>query len=315
MIQQRMRAVVVRRAGGPDSVEVIEVERPEPGLAQVRVRVHAATLNPVDAGVWSGVFGRPADGGHLALGWEFSGVVDAVGPMANHAPGDAVIGYVQGPVLTHGAQAEYVVAPANAVAPAPDGIDLTAAATIPLPGLTASQGLDLLALSAGSTVLVAGAAGAVGGYAVQLAKAQGMRVIGLDLPGTEETVVDQLGADRFVASGEHPADAVLEICPGRVDGVLDAASLGSRVIEAVKDGGSYVTTDPRPEFLPAPGRGVRRRVVLAAGDGARLSTLADHAAAGRLTLRVAETYPLTEARRAHERLAAGGLRGKIVLLP
>ncbi|MFG2276094.1 NADP-dependent oxidoreductase [Streptomyces chartreusis] len=315
MTQQKMRAVVVRRTGGPDGVEVIEVDRPEPGLAQVRVRVHAATLNPVDAGVWSGVFGRPADGGYLAIGWEFSGVVDAVGPMANLAPGDTVIGYVQGPVLAQGAQADYVVAPANAVALAPDGIDLTAAATIPLPGLTASQGLDLLALPADSTLLVAGAAGAVGGYAVQLAKAQGMRVIGLDLPGAEETVLDQLGADHFVASGEHPGRAVLKVCPTGVDGALDAASLGSRVIEAVKDGGSFVTTDPRPEFLPAPARDIRRRVVLAAGDGARLSALADHATAGRLTLRVAETYPLTEARRAHERLAAGGLRGKLVLLP
>jgi len=306
---------VVRGVGGPDNVEVIEVDRPEPGLAQVRVRVHAATLNPADAGVWSGVFGSPADGAHLALGWEFSGVVDAAGPMANVSVGDAVIGYVQGPVFSQGAQAEYVIAPANAVAPAPEGIDLTAAATIPLPGLTASQGLDLLALPAGSTLLIAGAAGAVGGYAVQLAKAQGMHVIGLDLPGAEETVTGQLGADRFVPSDDEPGSTVRQIRPEGVDGVLDAASLGDRVIEAVRDGGAYVTTDPRPESLPAPGRGIRRRVVLSAGDGARLSTLADHAAAGRLTLRVAQTYPLAEARRAHQRLAAGGLRGKIVLLP
>jgi len=310
-----MRAVVVRKATGPQSVEVIEVDRLDPGLAEVRVRVHAAPLNPVDAGVWSGVFGQPGADEYLAVGWEFSGVVDAVGPMANVSPGDAVIGFVQGPVLSRGAQAEYVIVPSNAVALAPDQVDLAAAATLPLPGLTADQGLDLLALPADATIVVAGAAGAVGGYAVQLAKARGLRVIGLDLPGTEDIVRDLLGADDYVASGVQPADAVRDRYPNGVDGALDAASLGDRIIGAVRDGGSYVTTDPRPEFMPAAGRGVRRRVVLAAGDGARLSTLADHAAGGRLTLRVAETYPLTEARRAHERLAAGGLRGKVILLP
>jgi NADPH:quinone reductase-like Zn-dependent oxidoreductase len=309
-----MWAVVVREAHGPGSVEVVEVDRPHPGGADVLVKVHAAALNPVDAGIWSGVFGQPGPGDHFALGWDFSGVVVAAGPFGSFPPGTPVVGYVQGPVLAVGAQAEYVVVPASAVAVVPDGVDLTAAAALPLAGLTAGQALDLLLLKRGDTLAITGAAGAVGGYAVELARVRGLHVTGIARPGAEETVVGLLGADLFAASGERLAEQVRLHAPGGIDGVFDTIALREPAIGLVRNGGAYVTADPRDEAMPAAQRGIRRRVVYSVGDGARLSTLLEMVADGRLSLRVAATFPLHEARRAHEQLAAGGNPGKILLL-
>jgi len=314
MVEDRMRAVVVREARGSGSVDVVETDRPRPGRSDVLVKVHAAALNPVDAAVWSGVFGQPAPGGHFALGWDFSGVVVDAGPFGSFAPGTPVAGYVQGPVSAWGAQAEYVVVPASAVAAVPDGVDLTTAAALPLAALTAAQALDLLSLKAGDTLGITGAAGAVGGYAVELAKVRGLRVIGIARPKAEETVRDSLGADLFAAPGDRLAEQVRAHAPGGVDGVFDTMALREPAIGLVRDGGAYVTADPRGEAMPAGQRHIRRRVVYAVGDGARLSTLLDLVADGRLSLRIAATFPLHEARQAHEQLAVGGNPGKILLL-
>jgi NADPH:quinone reductase-like Zn-dependent oxidoreductase len=310
-----MRAVVVKSVGGPDDVEVAEVDLPTPGLAQIRIKVQAAALNPVDAGVWSGVFGPPEPGGHLGLGWDVAGIVDAVGPMATVAVGTPVIAMVQGPVRLLGAQADYVIVSANAVAPAPAGIEPSLAATIPLTGLTAAQSLELLGLQPDQTVLVTGAAGAVGGYAVELAKTLGLRVVGLDEPADEQFVTSVLGADSYLPRSDDPVLAARNLFPDGVDGVLDTASLGDRIIGAVRDDGRYVTTDPREEAMPQPQRGIRARATLAVGDGSRLTTLSDLAGAGQLTPRMAKAYPLTEAADAHAHLARGGFRGRIVLVP
>jgi NADPH:quinone reductase-like Zn-dependent oxidoreductase len=265
--------------------------------------------------VWSGVFGPPEAGRQWGLGWDVAGIVDAVGPMSTVAVGTAVIAMVPGPVRFLGAQADHVVVNANAAAPAPSGVDATLASTIPLNGLTAAQSLELLALRAGDTVLITGAAGAVGGYAVELAKHLGLRVVALAADTDEDLVTSVLGADWFVPRSDDPSAAVRQLFPGGVDGVLDTASLAGRIVGAVRDGGAFVTVDPRENGLPEAGRGIRRRVTLAAADASRLTTLSDLAAAGRLTPRVAQTYPLSDARKAHTQLAEGGLRGRIVLVP
>ncbi|MFF3819636.1 NADP-dependent oxidoreductase [Streptomyces bluensis] len=306
-----MRAAVHRSVGSPESVEVLDVDKPEPGYSQIRIKVQAATLNPVDMGNWLGVFPAPPEGGTHGLGWDIAGVVDAVGPAVVWEPGQPVIALSRAFTGMNRAQAEYVVVPSEAIAHAPAGIDPVHAATIPLNGLTAAQSVELLGLRSGQTVLITGAEGAVGGYAVQLAKRRGLVVIASDLSAEGQFATEVAGADAYVPGGGDLVGAVRALHREGVDAVLDTATLGQAVIGAVADGGTFVTT--RPDAMPESERGIRLRVTQVGADGATLTTLSDLAAAGELALRVAETYPLEEAAKAHARLAAGGLRGRIVL--
>jgi NADPH:quinone reductase-like Zn-dependent oxidoreductase len=197
------------------------------------------------------------------------------------------------------------------IAQAPEGIDPIHASTIPLNGLTAAHSVELLGLRPGQTVFVTGAEGAVGGYAVQLAKRRGLTVIASDRSPDGKFATDVAGADAYVPASHSPIDALRSVRPGGVDAVLDTASLGQAIIGAVVDGGTFVTT--RLDALPCAERNIRIRLTQVGEDAATLTTLSDLAASGELELRVAETYPLREAARAHARLAKGGLRGRIVL--
>ncbi|MGV4988190.1 NADP-dependent oxidoreductase [Streptomyces sp. NRAIS4] len=296
-----MRAAVVRTFGGPESVEIAEVPVPEPGTRQVRIKVAAGALNPVDAAVRAGVFGGA--GKTLGLGWDVTGTVDAVGAPAAWRVGDPVVALVPGVADPLGAHAEYVVVDADTVAGAPASVDAVHAGTLPLNGLTAVQALDLLDLAPGGRLLVTGAAGAVGGFAVQLAAHRGIEVTGHAREGDEE-LVRSLGAAHFTADGVEP---------GSVDAVLDAAVLGAPALAWVRDGGAFVAV--RDGVLPEAERGVRLENVWVRADGAQLAGLARLVDEGVLTLRVAETYPLEEAAKAHARLAEGGVRGRVVLVP
>jgi NADPH:quinone reductase-like Zn-dependent oxidoreductase len=304
-----MRAVVYRSVGAPDVIEVADVDLPEPGMFEIRIKVDAAACNPADVAAWSGLFPAPPQGSHFGLGWDVAGTVDAVGPGAVWEVGTPVIAIVQGGTGVLRAQAEYTIVPSNALAHAPAGIDAAHASTIPLSGLTAAQSVELLGLSEGQTVFITGAAGAVGGYAVQLAKRRNLTVIASDLADDEDFVTSVLGADAFVPASDNPTAAVRQLYPHGVDAVLDTTTLG--VIAAVKDGGTFVTT--RQDALPQTERGIRVRLTQVSPDAAMLTTLSDLAASGALTLRVAQTYPLEQAAQAHGRLAEGGLRGRLVL--
>ncbi|WP_369261118.1 NADP-dependent oxidoreductase [Streptomyces sp. R35] len=296
-----MRAAVVTGFGGPDAVEIVEVAVPEPGARQVRIKVAAAALNPVDAGVRAGVFGGA--GKRLGLGWDVAGTVDAPGVATGWSVGDEVVALAYGTAKSLGTHADYVVVDADAVAKAPASVDVVHAATLPLNALTAAQALDALGLEAGQSLVVTGAAGAVGGYAVQLAVHRGLSVTALAREGDEE-LVRSLGSARFVSGA---------VAAGSVDGVLDAALLGEAALEWVRDGGAFVGVIPGAH--PASVRGVRTGAVEVAPDGARLAELAALVDEEVLTLRVAETYALDEAAKAHARLAEGGLRGRLVLQP
>ncbi|MFF5494547.1 NADP-dependent oxidoreductase [Streptomyces aquilus] len=295
-----MRAAVVNAFGGPEVVEVVEAEVPEPGAREVRIKVAAATVNPVDAGVRQGFFGGA--GKRIGLGWDVAGTVDAVGVASAWSVGDEVVALDYGMVKPLGTHAEYVVVPTDAVALAPRTVGVVEAATLPLNGLTAAQALDLLSLSAGSSLLVTGAAGAVGGFAVQLAAARGVVVTGLARAGDEE-LVRSLGAADFVVEGRA----------GAFDAVLDAAVLGAPALEWVRDGGAYVGVIP--QAAPEGVRGVRATAVEVSADGARLAELAGLVDSGVLSLRVAETFSLEDAGKAHAVLAGGGVRGRVVLVP
>ncbi|MFC4998223.1 NADP-dependent oxidoreductase [Dactylosporangium cerinum] len=306
-----MKAVIIHSYGGPEVLRIAEVPVPRPARGQVRVRVAAAAVNPVDVQTRSGALTRagilpPRE--VVGIGWDLSGTVDAVGPgVTGFAAGDRVVGLCDRLPLPVKAQAEYAVLDAGAVGRLPPDVDLTAAATLPLNALTAAQALDLTGLHPGQTLLVTGAAGAVGGYTVELAARAGLRVIAVAAE-SDEHLVRELGAEHVVARSAEPAPAVRELAPGGVDGVVDAASVGIAALDAVRGGGAFVAV---LHGAPPPLRGIRVANVWIRADGPRLAALA----AARLRLRVADTLPLDRVADAHRALEAGGLRGRLVLLP
>ncbi|MFJ6381119.1 NADP-dependent oxidoreductase [Kitasatospora sp. NPDC092039] len=312
-----MRAVVVREFGGPEVLDLVEVALPQPGHGQVRVRVAAAGVNPVDAVTRSGALARAglmAPRAVTGIGWDVAGVVDALGAgVTRFTPGQRVVGLRDLLDTDLGTYAEHVVLDADAMAPAPAGASLEQAATLPLGGLTALQALDLLDLPAGATVLVTGAAGHVGGFAVELAALRGLRVVAL-AGQDDEHLVRRLGAEWFVPR-THPdiARAVRESVPGGVDGAIDTALLGVRALAAVRRRGAFVAV--AADAAPTPLRGIRVANVWITADGEALARLSALAGDGHLTLRVADTLTLHHAAHAHHRLETDRLRGRLVLTP
>ena len=308
-----MQAVIVSHPGGPEALQIVDVPLPAPGPGQVRVRVEAAAVNPVDAATRAGQLhsGGLVTAWPVALGWDVAGKVDALGDgVEDLAPGDAVIGLRALLSAPGGTYAEHVVLDRDALALAPRGTPAVAAATLPLNGLTALQTLDLLGLGAGQTLLVTGAAGAVGGFVTELGALRGLRVVAVAGP-RDEQLVRSLGAEIFIPRGEPLGAAVRGVVPGGVDGAVDAAVIGVDAHEAVRDGGAFVAVVAGAAPLPL--RGTRVQNVWIRSDRAQLAQLVELVETQRLTLRVADTLPLDHAVRAHERLEAGGLRGRLVL--
>ena len=297
------RAAVVRTPGGPDAIEIIEVPVAEPGPGQVRVEIAGAAVNPVDLALAAGVFHelgliRQAD--HTGLGWDFAGVVTATGPNVDLPVGSRVAGLVDGFDRDFGTYAEQLVVPVLNTALVPGGLDLATAATVPLNGLAAAQLVDLLGDGGGRSLLVTGAAGAVGGYVIALAQDRGWRVTGL-ARARDEKFVRGLGA-TFTT----------EAAPGW-DAVADGAVFQEQGVALVRDGGLFVGV--QPSRVPAEERGVTVRVVVTHPDGARLAQLLDAAASGRLPARVHAVLPLDQVAAAHRAVAKGGVRGRFVLQP
>ncbi len=309
-----MRAVLVPRFGGPEVLEVGDIPERAPGPGEVRIRVAAAAVNPVDLAMRAGRFAMGDLPPPYILGMELAGVVEAVGDGVDHtAPGERVMAIVQPLRPEGGAQAERVVVPADSVARAPAGLSLLAAATLPMNGLTVRRALDLLALPAGATLWVTGGAGAVGGYAIESGRHAGLKVVAEALPDDAD-LVRRLGADIVVPRGEGSAQAVRAAVPTGVDAVIDGAVLGGAVVAAIRDGGQLAAVR---RFRGATERGIRVHHV-AVAEYARhrqaLEELGDMAAAGRLSPRIAATFPPGGAADAHRRLEAGGVRGRLVIV-
>ncbi|MCI4083891.1 NADP-dependent oxidoreductase [Streptomyces sp. MMS21 TC-5] len=304
-----MRAIVVKEWGGPENLVEREIERPEPGLGEVLVRVHAAGVNPVD---WK----TRASGALIAwgetpiVGWDVSGTVEAVGPgVTLYAPGDEVYGMPHFPRQA-GGYAEYVVAPARHFARKPASLDHVQAAALPLAALTAWQALvDTAGVTAGQRVLVHAAAGGVGHLAVQIAKARGAYVIGT-ASAAKHDVLRELGADELIDYRSVDfAEAVAD-----VDVVLDAlgGETAERSLKVLKPGGHLVSL-PGPDSVPAGADGVNASWVLVDPDLGGLQAIAELADKGLLKPLVETVLPLAEAARAHEIGEQGRTTGKIVL--
>ncbi|NHN57246.1 NADP-dependent oxidoreductase [Calidifontibacter sp. DB0510] len=296
-----MRAVVTT---SPGSIEIIDVDRPEPGAGQVRVRVEVASINPVDGGVVAGVFselGWIDQPDHIGLGWDASGVVDAVGPGVDTVrPGDRVAAFSNGVDKPLGALAGFVVVPTDAVAPLPDALSTQDAATFPLNGLTAIQALDLLGEPAGE-LLITGAAGAVGGFAATLAADRGWQVLGLARASDRE-FVESAGAALVTALPDAPVDAV-----------LDTAVLATTALAAVRDGGRYVGV--LPAAVPESVRGIDTAAITVQDNGIHLAQVIELAASGRLAARHAAEFSLDDAPAAFAALGESGLRGRVTVRP
>lgn len=310
-----MKAVGINRFGGPEVLEVVDLPVEEPGAGEVRIRVAAAAVNPTDTAMRAGLRAEMYEGVERPLvpGMELAGVVDAVGAGAEWSIGDEVIAVVVPGARGRGAQAEQVVVPAASVARLPVGASFEQGATLPMNGLTARVALDTLGLAPGETLAVTGAAGAVGGYVIELAKLDGLRVIA-DAWEADRRLVEGLGADVVVPRGDDVASAIREVCPDGVPGVVDAALLHTRILPAVRDGGAIAAVRP---FQGETERGVAVHLVLVADhakDAAALAELSRLAGEGKLTLRVAATFSPAQAADAHRALEAGGVRGRNVIV-
>ncbi|ASW56197.1 hypothetical protein CIK06_21625 [Plantactinospora sp. KBS50] len=304
-----MRAVSYAQFGGPEVLRVTDLPVPQPGPGQVRVRVTASALHPVDVMIRAGRFPAPLPTGlPYVPGWDVVGTVDAVGPsVADLAVNDEVIGFSPWLSTTVGAHAEFVVLDAGWLTAAPVGVPAVEAATLPTNGLAAAQALDLLALPAGSSVLVTGAAGQVGGFTLALARVAGLRATGVAAAGDREFVESQ-GA-TFMPRSED----LLAAAPGHFDAVVDLAVIGPSVMELVRDGGGYVAASP--PLRPEPVRGIRTVALSVLPDGGRLGDLVKLVEGGDIPLRVAGVYSFADAVAAHQRRAESGVRGGIVIVP
>ncbi len=310
-----MRGVGVIEFGDPDVLQIVDLPEVHAGAGEVRMRVHGATVNPTDTSI--------RDGARAELlskipppyipGMDIAGVVDEIGEgtSTNLAVGDAVMAMVI-PNGTHGAYRESIVLFADAVARAPEGASHIEASTLPMNGLTARQSLDQLALQPGQTLAVTGAAGCYGGYVVQLAKTEGLRVIA-DASEVDEQLVKDLGADIVVRRSDDIAERIREVAPEGVDGLADGAVQLHLAIGAVRDGGSFVSVrgwqgngERDITFHATSVRNYDRRADL-------LNRLREQTEDGQLTLRVAASYPPEQAAEAHRRLEAGGTRGRCVI--
>ncbi|MET3962005.1 NADPH:quinone reductase-like Zn-dependent oxidoreductase [Marmoricola sp. OAE513] len=311
-----MKAIRFHEYGGPDVLGYEDVPVPTPGDGQVLVRVAGTTFNNVEGNIRAGLMQGPMP---LTLphipGLDVAGTVAALGDgVTALSEGDRVVGFL--PFVDDGAAAEYVVADATALALAPRSIPLADAAALPLVGLTALQALfEHARLESGQRILVNGASGPVGGYAVQLAKAAGAHVIATASPGTRALVTKQ-GADEIIdytaaevaASLTEPVDVLLNLAPIDPDGF---AALADRV----RDGGVVVSTTV---WMPAPSdadRGVRGIDLYVRSDHDQLADLVARVDAGELTVDIARRVPLSDLASVHADAAAGALQGKVVVVP
>jgi NADPH:quinone reductase-like Zn-dependent oxidoreductase len=312
-----MRAVVMGEHGGPEVLELQEVERPDHDSDEVLIRTAAAGLNPVDTQVRSGDWvleemGEPP----MILGWEVAGTVEKVGDgVSDFAPGDRVFSMPRFPALAR-CDAEYVAPPAKEIARAPDSLSDEQAAALPLAGLTAWQALvELAGVGEGDRVLIQAAAGGVGHLAVQIAKARGAYVFGTARVDKHD-FLRELGVDQPVDYTAGPiAEAVLD-----ADVVVDTVSEDDAgLIESLatlRMGGTLVViagdlTDAVNDAAAQQGK--RATEMLVSPDQPGLEALAALAEEGQLRVAIEESFPLERAAEAHERLESGRVSGKVVL--
>ncbi|MER5201788.1 NADP-dependent oxidoreductase [Streptomyces sp. NPDC002825] len=312
-----MRVVEVTAYGGPEVLRMARRPKPEAGAVpgKVRVALKAAGVNQADLRIRAG---RYADAvGDLrppfVLGTDFAGKL--LDPAPGMPAGTRVAGFVPWfEMLTgDGTYAEIIWADPEWLAPVPEDVDFTVAASLPLASATAQQALERLNLPAGASLLVTGASAVVGRLAVQYAHAAGLRVVAVAHEG-DEPELRVIGADHVVTRGV-PEDVVAKVRagdPDGVDAVFDGALVGAELLPVVKDGGAFAAL--APDRVPVAERDIRVETVRAVPDAARLAESLQKVADRQLITRVADVMPLEEVAEAHRRAEAGHRPGRIILM-
>jgi NADPH:quinone reductase-like Zn-dependent oxidoreductase len=307
-----MKTVRFHEYGDPSVLRVEDADQPVPGPGQVLIKVAGTSFNPIDASFRAG-FMRPAMPIELphTPGIDVAGTVAALGEgVTGPTVGDAVIAFL--PMTANGATAEYALAPADILAAAPATVPLADAAALPAAALTAWQALhEHAGLRPGQRILINGAGGAVGGYAIQFAKLIGAAVIATASPRTAGTV-RAAGADQII---DHTTTDVVAAVGEQVDVVLnlirtDDAAM-SALVALIAPGGVLVSTGS-----PATAdedRKVQTISMYVRSDAAQLTEIAGLVDAGRVTLAISGRYPLADTAKVHELSAADNLRGKVII--
>tara|TARA_X000000368_G_scaffold113265_1_gene88316 strand:+ start:213 stop:1151 length:939 start_codon:yes stop_codon:yes gene_type:complete len=310
-----MKAVGIRKHGGPEVLEVLEVPEVQAGPGQIRIRNYAAAVNPTDVAARNGLMAefQKRNPPPYVPGMDAAGIVDQLGEGVDTdiQVGDNVMAMVV-PNGNYGAYREQIVLDQNAVVRAPKDTTHIEACTLPMNSLTARLSLDLLALKKGEVLAVTGSPGAYGGYVVQLAKADGLTVIA-DSNESDEELLKSLGVDLIIPRGEGYAERIRQEFPNGVDGIADGALLNELAIDAVKDGGSFTSIRG---FKGEPQRDIDFTTTWVTAYDCKkdiLETLRHQAEEGVLTLRVADSVTIENASEAHKRLEAGGTRGRMVI--
>ena len=297
-----MQAVVMHETGDPDVLRYEETDRPEPGEGEVLIRVHAASVNPVDWKIRRGFVNTPLP---TVLGNDVSGTVET-SRADGFAEGDEVFG-----ISASGGYAEYSTASAGVIAKKPEGVSHEQAAAIPVAGLTAWQALfDRGGLQRGQTALVAGAAGGVGHFAVQFAKVAGARAIGTGSTRNRDFVLG-LGAEEYVDYTQYDVGEAVSGADVALDTV--GGDTTASLLPAVREGGILVTIAGDPHEEAAREGGVRAELLVMSPKSEQLARIAELVAGGDVRVEIAEVFPLADVKRAHELSESGHVRGKLVL--
>ncbi|GAA4683073.1 quinone oxidoreductase family protein [Frondihabitans cladoniiphilus] len=313
-----MKAIGLTNYGGPEVLRPIELPLPEVGPGEVRIRVRAAAVNPVDTIIRAGHFAGKDGAIPVAVvpGMDVAGTIDAIGPDQpagfDLEVGDPVIGFIV-PDGTHGGYSQQIVLPSESLTRKPPTLTFPEAASFLSNALTAEIALEALNLKPGATLAVTGATGAVGGYLVELASQRGLVVIA-SASAAEKDLVQGFGASIVLDRDADFAAGVRVATEGvGVDALADPAILTDQVIDAVTDGGQIAF------FLPTdvePGRGIsvfRSYVMQSSRRHDVIERLARLAGDGKISLRVAGRYPAVDAAESHRRLEEGSLRGRSIL--
>ncbi len=306
-----MRAVAIDEYGGPEVLQVREVDDPKVGPDYVLVRAHAASINPVDYKIVAGKLDAafPVQW-PLIPGWDVAGEVVGTGPAVRHVEeGQQVYGYVRKDLVGTGSWAELVAVPARSVAPAPGAIDPVAAGCLPLAGLTAWQSLvEELEVGTGDTLLIHGATGGVGHLATQIAVARGARVIGTCSEPNHD-FLRELGGEP-VTYGDGLVDRVRELAPDGVDAAADFAGQGAM------DASEALVRTPGRVVSIVDAQATKERggtYVFVRPDVSQLNALAALVDAGDLTPHVQSVHDLDDVEAAVTEASEGSVRGKVVL--
>ena len=308
-----MHAVQLDR-WGIENLHIAEAADPGAAPGEVLIATEAAAINPADVGMVTGQFAPwlPASiSAPYTPGWDLAGRIVSVGDGVDASlTGSRAVGFSNWVEAGHGTQASLVALPLTSIATAPDGLPSAQLTTVSLNGLTAWAAIKALALRSGQTLVIAGAAGAVGGFALELAAARGIRVIAA-VSERDRDYVLSLGANDIAAREDGNLGLLVrKILPGGADAFFDTTTaLGDTGLAAVKDGGSYVTSTTPPDAE----RGIRATKIFGLPDGDALQKLTDMAVSGRLHTPVAREFGVGQVRAAYEEFVAGPHRGRVVL--